>query len=280
MDSSLLTIVYGLASAATWGAGDFSGGMAAKRTSATMVIIISQMIGGLLLFGLALLFKETVVIDRNLFYGSAAGIAGVIGLMGLYTGLATGRMGIVAPLTAVFSAAIPIIFSLITSTLPSTITLIGFGFALVAVWFLSASGTHGGIRAQEFGYALVAGVGFSLFFILIDQVEEGRVFWPLVAARLTSISVMFIYAKIRGEWKRPSRANLPVIALAGLFDAGGNAFFTLAAQAGRLDIAAILSSMYPATTVLLARILLKEHLSRTQWIGVAAAFTALVLIAL
>ena len=288
MEHSLAAFMYGLASAFTWGAGDFSGGYASKKSSPYTVVLISQIVGGVLLVGLALLFREPVTTWPNILLGGVAGVAGMIGILALYAGLAQGRMGVVAPLTAVLSTTLPIILSAFTEGLPSVTTLIGFGMALIAVWFLAAGGNQGSVTRQELLYAAIAGTGFSLFFILIDQVSDNAVFWPLVGARVASVSVVFLFMVVRQVGKRPFRlrsgqtslAQLPIIALAGILDAGGNAFFALAAQAGRLDVAAVLASLYPASTVMLAWIILKERLERFQWVGVAAALIALILISL
>lgn len=280
MESSLITFVYGLASAFTWGAGDFSGGYASKKSSTYTVVIVSQIVGGLLLLGLAFLFQEPMTTGTNLLLGGGAGVAGMIGILAFYTGLAQGRMGVVAPLTAVFSATLPIILSAFTAGLPSLTTIIGFGMAIAAVWFLSAGGNQVQITRQEFVYAIIAGTGFSLFFILIDRVSDNAVFWPLVGARAASISVIGLYMAVWRVGERPSPSQLPIIALAGALDAGGNAFFALAAQAGRLDVAAVLASLYPASTVMLAWLILKERLERLQWLGVVAALVALVLISI
>jgi drug/metabolite transporter (DMT)-like permease len=157
--------------------------------------------------------------------------------------------------------------------------VVGFGLALVAVWLLSSASGGVGARARELGLAITAGLGFGLFLILIDRVSESAVLWPLVAARTTSIIFLFVYASVRRGWVRQARNQLPIIALAGIFDTGGNAFFALATRLGRLDIAAVLGSLYPATTVLLAWLILKEGLTPGQWLGVVTALAALVFIA-
>ena len=280
MNVENLALVFGLASALAWGAGDFSGGLATKRGNVYSVVLISQIIGGFFLAILALLLRETFPPINDLLFGAVAGLAGVIGLLALYSGLASGRMGIVAPLTAVLSATIPIIFSLFTEGIPPTMQIFGFGLALVAVWLLSGAGGTEGVQITELGYAIVAGSGFALFFILIDQANETAVFWPLVMARIASVTFLSLFVVVRGVWERPSRQQMPLIILAGMLDALGNAFFTLSARYGRLDLAAILSSLYPASTVLLAQLILHERLDRNQWIGVIVSLLAVVLITL
>ncbi len=288
MTTNFLPFVYGLASALSWGAGDFSGGVASKRSNTFLVVLISQAIGGILLAGLALLFSEQLISEQDLLYGAIAGVSGMVGLLGLYAGLASGRMSVIAPLTAVISVILPVIITTFTDGLPATTILIGFGIAIVAVWFLSAGGgRQGQIQRQELQFAILAGIGFSLFFVFIDRVNDGAVFWPLVAARVVSVTLLTLFLLMRHRLHFRmhkgfsfSRSQLAIITLAGVFDTGGNAFFTLAAQSGRLDVAAVLASLYPASTVLLAWLFLKERLAQFQWVGVIAALVALVLIAI
>lgn len=278
MNPEFLAPLFGLASAIAWGAGDFSGGLATKKGNVYSIVLISQLIGGIFLIILAFLFGEAVPPTADWFLAALAGIAGMIGVLGLYSGLAHGRMGVVAPLTAVISAAIPILFSLITEGIPPTIQIMGFVMALLAVWLLSGAGSSTAIRKAEIGYALLAGTGFALFFILIDQANETAVFWPLTSARIASVISLALYITVRRVWSTPSWSEMPLIALVGLLDALGNTFFALSARFGRLALAATLSSLYPATTVLLAQIFLHERLTRPQWLGVLLALLALILI--
>lgn len=277
--SEVLAIAYGLASAASWGSGDFSGGVASRRGNVFSVVIVSQLIGGVFLVGLAFTLGERLPSPDNLLLGGTAGVVGVIGLVALYAGLAGGRMGVVAPVTAVLAAVIPVVVGFMNEGLPSTGRLAGFGLCLVAVWLLSSGGDGGTIRSRELGLAVTAGLGFGLFFVLIDRVSESAVLWPLVAARAASVCFLVFFAMARRQLEAPAANQLPVIALAGLFDTGGNTFFVLATRLGRLDIAAVLSSLYPAMTVLLAWLVLKERLLPRQWLGVVAALVALVFIA-
>lgn len=278
MGSELFAVFYGLASAASWGAGDFSGGFAAKRSSVYMVVILSQLVGAICLIGVALLLAEPFPALDDILYGSVGGIAGVIGLVALYQGLALGRMGIVAPIAAIITAVVPVVFAIFSEGLPAIHQLVGFMVALIAVWLISRGDGQMRLQARHLGLPLVAGLGFGLFFILIDRISEGAVLWPLVAARVAAIALLLVVVSRLRQGQTPAFSRLPVIALAGIFDTGGNAFFALATQAGRLDISAVLGSLYPAATILLAWLILKERLLPQQWAGVTATLAAIILI--
>ena len=272
-------ILLGLASAASWGAGDFGGGLAARRGNVYGVVAASQGLGLVFLAGLALMLAEPLPPLPDLLWGAAAGLAGGLGLVALYQGLALGRMGVAAPLAAVVSAGLPVLFGTLLEGLPGAPQLAGFALALGAVWLLSRGDGGGGVRFQELGLPLLAGLGFGLFFIAVDRASERAVLWPLVAARLASLAPLLLLAFTGERGGLPNLRQLPLIAMVGLFDSGGNAFYALAAQAGRLDVAATLGSLYPASTLLLARLVLKERLAPRQWLGAAVALAAVLLIA-
>jgi uncharacterized membrane protein len=271
-------ITFGVGSAIAWGAGDFSGGFASKKTSALSVIFYSQMIGVILLIGLQAVFPGDGWTKEQLVWGGLAGVSGVVGLVALYKGLATGRMGIVAPLSAVVTALIPLTLALLTEGLPRQTQLMGFGLALVAIWLFAANETRSNAFRSEFALSFLAGAGFGLFFVCIDHISSEAILWPLIAARLASVTLIGCILAARRQMALPPRHQLFIIALAGTLDVAGNGFFALASKLGRLDMAAVLASMYPVTTVLLARYFLKERLRRPQRIGLVAACTALVLI--
>lgn len=285
MTSETLAIIYGLASAAVWGTGDFAGGMASRRTTATRVVTVAHTIGFVLFVALAILFREAIPGGRELFFGALAGLMGMGGLLALYRGLAENGMGITAPLAAVVTAVIPIFVGIVNEGLPTSIQIIGFCIGLGAVWFLASGGGESGFRWRELLLPVVAGIGFAGFLVFIDQVSAGAVFWPLTAARAASVAALLLVLRF---WRTPASDQTKslgmqawlLMAMAGLFDAGGNAFVTLATQTGRLDIASILSSMYPASTVLLAWLILGERLTVSQRWGAVLALVAVVLIAL
>lgn len=282
MNPELAAIFFGLASAASWGAGDFSGGLATKRNNVYVVIVVSQIFGVVMLAALALLWREAVPPPGHLLYGALAGLAGALGLVALYRGLAANQMGVVAPLTALVAAMLPVVVGVALSGLPDTQKLLGFGFAFAGIWTISRSGDGGRVTTRALMLALLAGASFGLFFIFIDQVSEDAVFWPLVAARLASITVLTAFIIQRRSRKAAGAAepplNMPLLILTGVLEAGGNVFFALASASGRLDIAAVLSSLYPASTVFLAWLVLKERLSGRQWLGIVATLGAIVLI--
>ena len=271
-------VVFGLASALTWGAGDFSGGLATKRASVFGVMAIGHAVGLLLLVVLALLWGEPLPPAADLGWGLAAGIAGALGVAALYRALAIGQMGMVAPLSAVLTAALPALFGAITEGMPGARALAGFGLARLAIWLIAGTGAARGAR-DGLGLAVLAGCGFGLFFILAHRAGTTAVFWPLVAARVGSFGLVLPLALSRRPLLAPDRRLLVPVLLSGMLDVAGNAFFVLAGQAGRLDVAAILSSLYPASTVLLAALLLGERVLRVQLIGIVAALAAIALIA-
>jgi drug/metabolite transporter (DMT)-like permease len=275
-----LAVAYGLCSALAWGAGDFAGGFASRRGKALTVVLFSQLIGGMLLLILVSTAAGRMPPLQHLVYGGLAGSFGVLGLVGLYQGLAQGRMGLVAPLSAVITAVIPMMFAWVMEGYPGSLRMIGFGIAILAVWFLSSPGGSSTIEGGELRLSIMAGLGFGLFFIFMDQAINQSILWPLLAARGAAIAVMCLVLATTRQLAPPSRGQYTFIVLAGTMDTTGNAAFAMAAHLGRLDIAAILASLYPASTVLLAWMFLRERLGQRQWVGVVTAGVALVFIAI
>ncbi|GAC1406371.1 MAG: DMT family transporter [Ktedonobacteraceae bacterium] len=277
MSRAFASIIFGLAASLFWGSGDFSGGLASRRETTTSVVLAAYAIGGVLLIGLALIWREPFPSSLDILWGALAGVAGVIGLVAFYSALAIGQMGIIAPLSAILTAGLPVLFSISTEGLPGSLQLGGFVLALLAIVLVSRPQRAQG-RPKGIGMALLAGCGFGCFFILISRVAPGATFWPLVVARFTSVICLLVLVLIRHQKILPKRTVVPLVGLAGVLDAIGNAFFVLAAHAGRLDVAAILSSLYPAATVLLAALLLRERVTRIQTLGILLALIAVPLI--
>ena len=271
------TIAFGLGASISWGTGDFSGGLASRRTHVFTVVLGVYMTGVILLPILALVWGEALPSWKDALWGASAGLLGTLGLTAYYRALAVGRMGINAPITAVLAASLPVIFSAFTLGLPRPLQLVGFGLALLSVVLVSRPERLAG-RPAGLGMALLAGLGIGGFFILIGQVSTSAVFWPLACARIASLLFMIPFVRSRGEALLPKKQVLPLILLAGALDVAGNVFFILAAHAGRLDVATILSSLYPAMTVLLAALILRERVSRLQVTGIVLALAAILLI--
>ncbi|OLS21621.1 MAG: hypothetical protein HeimC3_34690 [Candidatus Heimdallarchaeota archaeon LC_3] len=270
--------IYGLASALSWGAGDFSGGVATKKTNVYSVVIGSQLIGILFLIILAFIFLEQIPLPTDIIWGMIAGLIGAFGLVVLYQGLSIGKMTVVAPTSAIFAVIIPLIASSINEGIPNNFQILGFVVAILSVWLVTQTSQDVIANQSGFKYGVLAGLGFGLFFITINQVQKGFVFWPLVAARFASIFILFVISLVMRKIQVPKSNQLPIIISAGIFDVGGNAFFVLAAHSGRLDIASVLSSFYPAVTVILALIIMKEKLSRLQIFGILFVIIAILLI--
>jgi drug/metabolite transporter (DMT)-like permease len=269
--------IFGIASAMAWGAGDFFGGLATKRTSVYQVVVGSQFVGVTAILLLAIVTGEAVPPSSSLVWGGAAGLAGAVGLIALYQALATERMGLAAPVSGVLSAALPVLVTAIAEGLPGALTVGGFALALVAVWLVSR-GEDATFQLRTLGLPVLAGFGFGGFIVLIGHTGTDAVYWPLVAARVTSLTVLSALAFSRRVPLWPEPQHWRVVAGSGLCDAGGNAFLVMAAHAGRLDVAAVLSSLYPAGTVILAWWILNERLTRSQMVGLLASLAAIVAI--
>jgi uncharacterized membrane protein len=270
-------VLFGLVSAVTWGAGDFSGGMAVKRTNPYGVVISAHVMSLFLMMALALIFGEQLPPLRDWLWGGAAGLCGGIGLALLYRALATGQMSVAAPVSALVAASLPVLISAFSDGLPRLITVAGFALALAAVWLISG-GVGIEIRLSHLYLPLIAGLTFGGFFIFLHFGSSTSVFWTLAATRVASITSLLGYCLVARERWFPTRDSWGWIAMSSVLDAAGNTFYALSARMGRMDVAAVLGSLYPGSTVLLAWFVLKERVSRVQMIGILIALAAIVLI--
>jgi drug/metabolite transporter (DMT)-like permease len=278
MAPGLAVVLLGLASAVTWGTGDFGGGLLSRRAPLLGVVAVTQVVGMAAALLLAGARQEPVPQGPDLAWSIATGVAGVIGMTSLYRGLAVGRMGVVAPTTGVIGAVIPVAVGFVTQGLPTPAAVIGIVVALVAVVLVTRAPGHGDGRPSGIRWALAAGLAIGAFNVCIGQISDAGAFGPLVVLRLvqTLILVVLIVA-----WRQPfriERAIVPKVIGVGLLDMAGNAAFILASQTGQLAIAAVLSSLYPVVTVLLAVTLLRERVTRSHVIGIALTAVAIVLI--
>lgn len=278
MGSQLWGALSGVAAAACWGSADFAGGVASRLGRVFAVVLASEICGLCLLVILAIAFAEPLPLPGDLMWAGVAGVAGTVGLVSLYRAMAAGQMAVAAPVTAVVTAAVPVVAGAFVEGLAGGRQLLGFALGLVGVWLVTRTGSGVPIRARELGLPLLAGTGFGAFLILIDRVSEEALFWPLVTSRSASVVALALVMALLRLKGVPAARQLPLAALSGVFNTAGNLCYALAARLGRMDAAAVLSSLGPAATVLLARLFLKESISRQQWLGVAAALAAVVLI--
>ncbi len=271
-------IIFAILSAITWGTGDFCGGLATRRNSQFQVLVLVSIIGTGLMLAAGLILRESWPSLLDVFWAAGAGLGGAIGILALYYGLSRGNAALVSPVAAVLSTALPLVISLLVEGLPAPLKLAGLFIAIPGIWQVTRSTERsGGAQESSLGLAILAGVGFAAFFVLIAQINEGQVFMPLVISKLTAVGVGLLFL-VRRQERLALAGGRSAVVLAAIFDSGGNVFFLLAEQSTRLDIAAVLASMYAAVTVLLSRNLLKENVTSGQWLGVGLCLLAIGLI--
>jgi drug/metabolite transporter (DMT)-like permease len=238
------------------------------------VVLATQLVGLSVAVGLALLRAEPFPGPEDLRWSLVAGVLGALGVTALYRGLAIGRMGIVAPITGVLAAVIPVVAGIVLEGVPPPLVLLGIVLAILAVLLVSRVADQGGGRAGLLE-ALVAGIAIGLFAVAISRLSDGHVFAPLVIVRATqAVVVVLLVVVTRSAWRPASRA-IPALVAIGILDMAGNSLYLLAVQAGALAVASVLSSLYPVMTVLLAVAFLREHITRDHWIGIGLAAVAI-----
>lgn len=279
MPTEITAALLGLASGAFWGTGDFFGGVASRRFSHYAVVFFGQAIGTLALLAFTLLTGAPLPPTGDLLLGAVAGLFGAFGLLMFYRSMMVTKMSVAAPVTAVLTAIIPVIAAIALEGVPRATQFGGMAVALLAIFLISRE-DNTRIRLSDLRLPMLAGFGFGFYLMLIARATTVSPLWPIIFGRFASVTVVGFIAWRMGVLKRPDWPELRIIAASGLFDTAGNTLYAFAAQVGRDDIAAILSSLYPAATVGLAWLLLKERLHPVQWGGVALAFVAIILITL
>ena len=262
-----------------WGFSDFVGGYASRRANAFLLTTITHVSGTSLMLVLALLLKAPFPGRSSLLWAMAAGLLGGTALAVFYRAMAAGDMGLVAPVGAVLGAAIPTVVDMFIEGAPSPVRMVGYVLAGAGIWFISRTEGPTG-RPQGIGLAVVAGIGFAGYFLCIRHAGSGSVLWIAAASRAVSFVATGAIVLATRQFRPMDGAGVAWGILAGLLDVTGSAFFIHASQTGRLDAAVIISSLYPAITVLLARFFLNEHFSRWRVVGLVAALFAVPMIAL
>ncbi|HEX2249303.1 MAG TPA: DMT family transporter, partial [Gemmatimonadales bacterium] len=276
-----------IASAAFYGAADFAGGLATRRAAAIPVVLFSQA-SGLVLLALMLPLLPAASPSRlDFLWGAVAGLTGGVGVALLYKALAVGTMAVVAPTTAVCAVAIPVIVSVVLGERPVPLAVVGMVLALASIVLVSwqqttpvtdqATRSAGGLPPGV-ALALVSGVAIGLFFLALARTERAAGMWPILAARTVSVTLFGSLAIAARQNLRMGAPTATMVIVAGVVDMIANAFYLIAAREGPLSTVVTLSSLYPASTVLLARVILGERLNSWQITGVGCALTAIVLI--
>lgn len=245
-----------------------------RRTAVYGVVLLSQLVGFVLAIGIAAARSEPVPAPSDITWSLVGGILGAIGITALYRALAIGRMGIVAPVTGVLAAVIPVAAGIVLEGVPPPLVLVGIGLAIVAVVLVTRVADDAGGR-EGLLEALVGGVAIGLFGVAIAQLTDGVAFGALTIVRLVEAAVVVvIIVATRTAWRPPTRL-LPAIAGIGVLDMAGNGLYILAVQTGLLAVASVLSALYPVVTVILATVVLGERVTREHAAGIALAALAI-----
>ncbi|MEO7896768.1 MAG: DMT family transporter [Pseudolysinimonas sp.] len=284
----MLVVVVGLACALVYGAADFFGGQASRRVSPVRVVSLSAIVGLALMALFALLLGGRMS-DEALLWGGLSGIAGSMAILTLYAALAIGPMSILSPLTAVISALVPLSWGLLQGERLSTLGYIALGIALVAVVLVGFVPDKGAVRPRPRGIVLatLSGVLIGVFLILVDRAPDDSGLLPLIFNRITYLVVlwsillvMFIVARLRHSPPGPSvRPAIWLIVAAGMADSVANTLLLIGFRIGELSVVAVLTALYPAGTIALAAIVLKERIAPVQWVGLGLALAAAAMLA-
>jgi drug/metabolite transporter (DMT)-like permease len=271
------TAGYGLAAVLAWGTSDFLGGYATRRANAFLFTTVVN-IGGLLLVGtLASASHAPLPSARSIAWVLAGGVSGGASLAIFYRALSSGRMGLTAPVAAVLGAAIPTVVSMFTEGLPGRIRIIGFVFAVAGLWLITR--TEDGSSPEGIGLAVLAGIGFAGFYLCVRQAGDASAFWIASFTRAGGLIITGLVVLLQGRFRDITATGVRWGLVTGCIDSLGTMLFVRASQSGRLDEAVVISSLYPAVTVLLARLFLHEHFTRWRFVGLLAALAAIPMIA-
>ena len=276
-----------LGSAVLYGSADFFGGLTARRANTIATVFVSQFVGLILLLLVLPFLPAATVSSRDWVWGFVAGFSGGIGVALLYRALAIGKMAVVAPTTAVIAAIIPVVFAFVLGERLRPLTLSGIALALVAIALVSrpaqsAASERGQAKSRTvppgFALALLAGVAVGVFFLSLARTTAAAGMWPLIAARIASIVLFGTIALGTGRsLLMDGRATVTAVT-GGALDMAANALYMIAARIGPLSIVVTLASLYPASTVILARVVLGERLSFVQISGIVCALAAVLVI--
>jgi drug/metabolite transporter (DMT)-like permease len=272
-----MPILLALVSALLYGVSDYCGGRAARSASTFVVALIGQSASTVLTAVVVLLLGDPFPGAADIGWSAAAGVASTVGITAFYFALANGAMTVVAPLTAVVSAVVPVAVGISLGERPATIALMGVALAIVAVALVSGIGGRAErpTRAPIVLVAVVAGTGFGLLFVCLDRTSESSGLWPLLLAQLTSLLILATVCVARRVRVTSRRFDAGLMVLAGCLAVTANVAYLAATRQGLLSLVAVITSMYPASTVVLATVLDHERMSNSQAVGLGLAVGAL-----
>jgi drug/metabolite transporter (DMT)-like permease len=277
-----VAIILAVLCAATYGIADYCGGRASRTLASTVVTLIGQATSLVLVVAGVVIIGTPLSSTQDLVWGALGGAAGGLALIAFYRALSQGAMTVVATVTAVVSAALPVIVGLLLGERPSVQALIGIVVACAAVALVSGAvgSRHQHTAAMTVALAALAGIGFGFIFVAFSRTASDSGLWPLVAARAASVPVVGAVVGVTKPDRGVLRSVLVIVVLSGVLDMAANLFYLEASHRGLLSIVAVISSMYPVSTVCLAFGLDHERVSRSQAAGLAFAAVALALVSL
>jgi len=284
VNSSGSAAAVGLLSAASWGGSDFVGGLGSRRSPALLVVFAGHLVSLFVLLAICLALHLSQPGAHPILLAAVGGFEGSLALALFYRALAMGTMGLTAALTGLLTALVPVLFSLFHDGLPAPLTAVGLALGCVAIWFITrapaAKGEATPPRALLLG--VLAGAGFGAQLILFKMANGGGILWVMTWARGAGVLAMLLVLLIRPPRAANGRLRLSGFWLfgiaAGMLDTAGNLFYLRASQVGRLDVAALVCSLYPAGTILLAALVLRERPTRRQVAGIALALGAVLIL--
>lgn len=269
-----------LASSLLWGAGDFLGGTTSRRLPAAAVVGVSQALALLFFVVVAWATGEaaTGMPAEGWLWSMAAGAAGLVGLVAFYAALARGTMGVVAPLAAL-GVVVPLAAGLLAGERPGFVQLLGAALGVVGGVLASGPEVRTGASRGPVALALLAGLAFGLTLVFLARGSEDSPLLTLVGMRMTSVTALVVLAAVTRSVGGVRARDLPLLATIGLLDGGANLTYAVATTSGLLSLVSVLASLYPAVTVVLARVFHHERMSRVQDVGVVTAVLGVVLVA-
>ena len=281
----MVAVLLALAAGVSWGVSDFLGGLNSRHVALATVLLVTQCVGLMVLLPLAMLHGAPLLEPAHVGFAIAGSVSGLIGIASLFRGMAVGSVSIVAPISAT-GAAVPVLFGLLRGEQATAIQSVGIVLALLGIVLASRAPDDESSPSRRLavgpgvGLAILAAMGFGGFFVLLHEASARDVLWAGVIQRLTGVVIMLALAL----WLRPSlaaaRRRAAALVTSGTLDTAANILYASSSVLGLVSLAAVLASLYPVITVILARFFLQERLSRGQLLGVVCALAGVACIAL